>query len=231
MSVRSDIPGLREHGNAYNIFILVLTIYSLAVMVLLLLPVPSRSASPRRLRRRRLRDLPRRLRDQPRRRHPKSAYFIRARGWLDLPARSRASGPSSSRAVPACAAEPARPDQRLLSGQPAGLVLDVVNNRGQYATFITILLGRIVLIDGEHAHPHVESRVPDANIRTGGDALGGPSSRSRPSVTATATRHPMGRVIAFFVMLAGVGLSARSLSILGEPPRAGRPAGDRDRGS
>ncbi len=30
---------LRQHGNAYNIFILVLTVFSLALMVLLLLPV------------------------------------------------------------------------------------------------------------------------------------------------------------------------------------------------
>src|SRR5450759_323797 len=32
-------PVLRKHGNAYGIFILVLTIFSLAIMVLLLLPV------------------------------------------------------------------------------------------------------------------------------------------------------------------------------------------------
>ena len=32
-------PVLRRPGNAYNIFILVLTIFSLAIMVLLLLPV------------------------------------------------------------------------------------------------------------------------------------------------------------------------------------------------
>ena len=35
----SEAPRLRRHGNAYNIFILVLTLFSLALMVLLLLPV------------------------------------------------------------------------------------------------------------------------------------------------------------------------------------------------
>ena len=35
----AQAPVLREHGNAYNIFILVLTLFSLAVMVLLLLPL------------------------------------------------------------------------------------------------------------------------------------------------------------------------------------------------
>src|SRR5687768_12618596 len=45
-SPREDQPGMtaaapafREHGNAYNIFILVLTIFSLALMALQLLPL------------------------------------------------------------------------------------------------------------------------------------------------------------------------------------------------
>ena len=35
----ADTPVLRKHGNSYNIFILVLTIYSLVLMVVLLLPL------------------------------------------------------------------------------------------------------------------------------------------------------------------------------------------------
>ncbi len=34
---------VREHGNAYNLFILVLTLFSLVVMVLLLLPLDAES--------------------------------------------------------------------------------------------------------------------------------------------------------------------------------------------
>ena len=36
-------PTYREHGNAYNIFILVLTVFSLAIMVVLLLPLDPQS--------------------------------------------------------------------------------------------------------------------------------------------------------------------------------------------
>jgi hypothetical protein len=35
----ADPPRLREHGNAYNIFILVLTLFSLLIMGLQLLPL------------------------------------------------------------------------------------------------------------------------------------------------------------------------------------------------
>ena len=82
----AQAPVLRTHGNAYNIFILVLTIFSLAFMVLLLLPL---SPAEREL----LTvydnavcvDLPDRLRVQPGRlAGPKRAYFIGQRGWLDL---------------------------------------------------------------------------------------------------------------------------------------------------
>ena len=39
-------PVLRHAGNAYNIFILVLTVFSLALMVLLLLPLSPADARP-----------------------------------------------------------------------------------------------------------------------------------------------------------------------------------------
>ena len=35
----AQAPVYREHGNAYNIFILVLTVFSLALMVLLFMPM------------------------------------------------------------------------------------------------------------------------------------------------------------------------------------------------
>ena len=40
-------PTFREHGNAYNIFILVLTIFSLALMVLTPPPAERRDAGAR----------------------------------------------------------------------------------------------------------------------------------------------------------------------------------------
>ena len=39
MTAEAPAPGYREHGNAYNIFILVLTVYSLVLMVLLFVPL------------------------------------------------------------------------------------------------------------------------------------------------------------------------------------------------
>ena len=51
------------------------------------------------------------------------------------------------------------------------LVLDVLRNRGQYATFITILLAGIVLSTGSILVLEFESRTPGANITTGGEAI------------------------------------------------------------
>ena len=63
----AQAPVLREHGNAYNIFILVLTLFSLAIMVVLLLPLDDDTRELlHALRQRDLRHLPRRLRDEPR---------------------------------------------------------------------------------------------------------------------------------------------------------------------
>src|SRR5215831_19717727 len=85
MSPRSDIPGLREHGNAYNIFILVLTIYSLAIIVLLLFPIPQPVRDLLNVYDNLvcvifLADFVYNLVGS----HPRRAYFIHARGWLDL---------------------------------------------------------------------------------------------------------------------------------------------------
>ena len=43
----SQSPVLRQTGNAYNIFILVLTVFSLVIMVLLLLPITQAEARSR----------------------------------------------------------------------------------------------------------------------------------------------------------------------------------------
>ena len=51
------------------------------------------------------------------------------------------------------------------------LIDDVVNNRGQYAAFITILSAGLVLSVGSVLILMFESRSQGANITTGGDAL------------------------------------------------------------
>ena len=79
-------PAQREHGNAYNIFILVVTLFSLAIMVLLVLPWLDEETKGL------LRvydnvacliflgDFVYNLTGS----RPKKTYFIHQRGWLDL---------------------------------------------------------------------------------------------------------------------------------------------------
>ena len=135
----AQTPVLREHGNAYNIFMLVLTIFSLVIMVLLFLPVsPSEHAacaSP---------DL-----DVvcviflidfainlARREAEAGSRLRRRRGWLDL----LGSHPELRfLPVPGALLRLARLSRlariaKLLSGSnPKALVKDVLDNRGEYA--------------------------------------------------------------------------------------------------
>jgi voltage-gated potassium channel len=218
MTSRSDIPGLREHGNAYNIFILVLTIYSLVVMVLLVLPIQQA-----------VRDLlnvydnvicvlflgdfVNNLAGS----RPRRAYFIQARGWLDLLGSIPSLGFFQVTALFRLArlSRLARITRLLGGNSRKELIRDVVDNRGQYAAFITILAAGIVLSAASILVLQFESADPDANIRTGGDALWW------GIVTITTVgygdRFPvtlMGRAIALFVMLAGVGIIGALASIL-----------------
>src|SRR3954452_13447811 len=128
-----------KHGNAYNIFILVLTVMSLAIMVVLLLPIDDATDQLLRVYDNLicvvfLIDFAINLRSS----RPASRYFIRERGWLDL----LGSIPSVGGAVRLAALFRLARISRLLRifrllGQNAGtgLVADVLRNRGQYAAF------------------------------------------------------------------------------------------------
>jgi voltage-gated potassium channel len=214
----AETPVLLKHGNAYNIFILVLTIFSLAIMVLLLLPITDAE--------RQLLtvydnvacvifliDFGLNLRGAK----PKRAYFVGGRGWLDL----LGSIPSFG-FLPALAllrlfrlSRLAR-ITRLLRGQAGkDLVIDVLRNRSQYATFITILLAGMVLSIGSILVLEFESRTPGANIKTGGDALWW------GFVTITTVGYgdfypisTIGRLTGIFVMFAGIGIIGALASIL-----------------
>src|SRR3954463_14992687 len=79
-------PVYREHGNAYNIFILVLTIFSLALMVLLLLPIDPETRILVNFYDNMicvifLVDFAMNLIGSK----PKRAYFVSRRGWVDPP--------------------------------------------------------------------------------------------------------------------------------------------------
>ena len=171
----AQAPVLREHGNAYNIFILVLTIFSLALMALLVIPWVDPET------RQLLNvydnavcvifliDFTYNITGA----RPRSAYFVHQRGWLDLIGSIPSFGFFQLSALLRLArlSRLAR-IRKLMGGQKRNaLVKDVLDNRGQYATFITILAAGMVLCVASIMVLQFESRSPDANIKTGGDAL------------------------------------------------------------
>ena len=110
----TEEPVLVHHSNAYNIFILVLTIFSLTVMALLLLPVtPEEHELLHGLQQCLLHHLPHRLRDQRARRQAE-AGVSRRQAWLARPA----GIDPGLRAVPRRRAVAALPDQPAHSDHP-----------------------------------------------------------------------------------------------------------------
>jgi voltage-gated potassium channel len=209
-----------QHSNAYNIFILVLTILSLAIMALLILPLPEQVLQVLWVYDNLicvvfLGDFALNMsRTKPRR-----EYFINQRGWLDL----LGSIPSLNILRITALLRLARLSRlaritRLLRGEnKKRLIADVVENRGQYAVFITLLSAMIVLVVSSVLVLEFESRAPagEANIVTGGDALWW------AFVTITTVGYgdyfpvtALGRVTGVAVMFAGVGIIGALASIL-----------------
>ena len=214
----AEAPVLRTHGNSYNIFILVLTIFSLAIMVLLILPVTPAEHDLLMLYDNAvcvifLIDFAFNITGAK----PKRAYFIGQRGWLDLLGSIPTIGVFQLGALLRLArlSRLAR-ITRLLRGQAGkDLVVDVLRNRGQYATFITVLLAGIVLSVGSILVLEFESRAPGGNIKTGGEAIWW------GLVTITTVGYgdfypvtTLGRMTGIFVMFAGIGIIGALASIL-----------------
>jgi voltage-gated potassium channel len=209
---------VRAHGNAYEIFILVLTVMSLAVMALGLLPLSQPTLDALRFFDNLmcfifLADFAYNLSGS----RPRSEYFIHRRGWLDLLGSIPSLGilPFSGLFRLARLSRLAR-ILRLLRGQNRReLVHDIVQNRGQYALFVTLMLVMLVLTTSSVLIVQFESQDPDANIATGGDALWW------AFVTITTVgygdRYPvtmLGRATAVAVMFAGIGVIGALASIL-----------------
>jgi voltage-gated potassium channel len=217
-AVAPTAPTVRSHGNAYEIFILVLTVMSLIVMALVILPLSPATHETllwfdNAICFVFLADFLYNISGSS----PRSEYFIRRRGWLDLLGSIPTLGVFRFTALFRLArlSRLAR-IMRLLSGQhKRELIDDIIKNRGQYALFVALMLTFIVLSTGTVLVLQFESRSPDANIVTGGDALWW------ALVTLTTVGYgdfypvtTLGRMTGVAVMAAGIGLIGALASIL-----------------
>jgi len=222
-----------KHGNSYNIFILVLTVFSLVLMAVMIMPLDSATLQLLGIYDTViciifLIDFGINLRAAPK----KSDYFIKERGWLDLLGSIPSLGISQYGGLLRLArlSRFAR-IARLLRGEgKKELVRDVVANRSRYALFLAILMVILVLTICGAMVLQFESKSPDANIRTGWDALW--YSVVTITTVGYGDRYPVtffGRITAVFIMFAGVGLigvlaSLLSSLLMGKPPEE-EPAG------
>ena len=240
----TEVPTPQHVSNAYSIFILVLTVFALAIMVLLLLPLDEATDTALLFYDNLicvvfLVDFATNLANS----HPKRDYFITRRGWLDLLGSIPALGffPAAGLLRLARISRLLRATRMLGRSNRKALVADVLRNRGQYAIFITVLAAFIVLSVSTILVLQFESKSADANITTGGDALWW------AFVTITTVgygdQYPvttLGRFVGVFVMFAGVGIIGSLASILasflvpqpesddgpGEPEPAGTTVSD-----
>jgi voltage-gated potassium channel len=214
----TPVDATRQGSNAYDLFILVLTVLSLAIMVVLLLPLSDATIQLLTVYDNLvcvvfLVDFFINLT----RASKKREYFIGRRGWLDLIGSIPTFGVFKFTALLRLArlSRLAR-ITRLMRGQnKSALVKDIVDHRGQYAAFVTVLVAMIVLVITSTMVLQFESRSAEANITTGGDTLWW------AIVTITTVgygdRFPVttaGRITGVFVMLAGVGIIGALASIL-----------------
>jgi voltage-gated potassium channel len=207
-----------RHSNSYDIFMLVLTLFSLAIMVLLLLPLGDATIVALRVFDNLicvvfLLDFAINLLAS----RPRRQYFVYQRGWLDLLGSIPSFGifPAAGLLRLARISRLARIARLLQGSNRRALIDDVVRNRGEYAIFITLLAAFLVISVSTIIVVQVESANPDSNIKTGGDALWW------AFVTITTVgygdKYPItliGRATAIFVMFAGVGIIGSLASIL-----------------
>lgn len=206
MSMQAAVT--RTHRPSYDIFILVITLLSLGIMLAMLLPFDEETHVVLGFYDNLicfifLADFAYNLTGS----HPRSEYFIRQRGWLDL----IGSIPSFGFLRVTVILRLARLSRlarisRLLKGQgQKELISDVIHDRGRYALFLTVLMAILVLTISSVLVLQFEGRSPDSNITTGGDALWW------ALVTITTVGYgdfypvtPAGRAVAAMLMAGGI---------------------------
>jgi voltage-gated potassium channel len=208
-----------EQSHAYDLFILVLTVISLGIMVAMLLPVSDATVNLLQFYDNLicvifLIDFAVRLRAS----RPKSEYFLHERGWLDL----LGSIPSFGIAFRYTAlfrlarlSRLARISRLLRGKQRAELARDVVDNRGKYALFITVLTTVVVLCVASVLVLAFESDADGASITTGGDAFW--YSIVTITTVGYGDYYPIsvgGRISGMFIMATGIGVIGALASIL-----------------
>jgi voltage-gated potassium channel len=208
----------QQRSNAYHLFILVMTIVSLVIMVLILLPLDEQTTNllivyDNMICGIFLIDFALELRRAP----SKRAYFIRERGWLDLLGSIPNFGIFKATGLLRLArlSRLSRIARLLRQSNKEVMLRDVLRNRAQYAVLITVLCAFLILIGASIVVLGAESHSPDANIKTGGDALWW------AVVTITTVgygdKYPttaVGRVTGVFVMITGIGIIGSLASIM-----------------
>jgi voltage-gated potassium channel len=211
-----------KRSNAYQIFIFVLTILSLVIMVGLVIPRVSQATK----------DLLNwydnlicvvfllDFASNMRKTTSKKRYLIQGRGWLDLLGSIPSfgfvvNGQYASLFRLARLSRLSRITRLLRRQNKSDVVDDIVHHRGQYAAVITALMAVTVLVFASVFVLQFESRSPDANITSGGDA----PWWSIVTITTVGYGNffPVtsgGRITAVFVMLMGIGIIGALASIL-----------------
>jgi voltage-gated potassium channel len=208
----------RQYGNAYNLFILVMTIVALVVMVLLWLPFSRETLILLRTYDSLicvifLADFVVALRRAPSAR----VYIVEQKGWLDLLGAMPTFGIEALGLLRLARINRLRRVSRSLGHQSRSqMIADLVHNRAHYALVTTSLAAFLVMATGSVVVLEVEGHAVDGNIRTGADAFWW------AIVTLTTVGYGdhfpttvPGRIAAMFVMVTGIGIIASLASIMG----------------